>query len=358
MKNKLRSWILITLSIFWGISLAYSPYTINRNCNEIENQKDKAVCENEKSFDKFTETTGTREMSTTCCSYLEHNPEFNLRREQVTKFWWLDKWEKEASDEMKNKGDQERKIISGDIQKLSNTFLKLSSQIYGNSPNKPLTLKHLSSLFNACRKGHDDAKVRAVCEYFAYDLIGISPKMSSISLWEVKATLKKGKKLIKRTVQFSDLNENYTPINYHYASIHQMYHIGEYAFGLMEGYDYFDKDKDSEFFKLLILKAGDTHRQDFADIQVKSDSLYEVRLIFEKQKLSLFFPIRQNKQKETERLTPQFQFQQDWSRKLVGCFQEKFNAVLATSDQLISKKKLPLKNCENLPIRIATILWK
>ena len=88
------------------------------------------MCENEMSFAKFTETTGTREMSTTCCSYLDHDPKFNLRREQVTAFGGLDKRTNEASEEIKNKPDQDRALISGTVKQLTDLILKLSTQIY------------------------------------------------------------------------------------------------------------------------------------------------------------------------------------------------------------------------------------
>ena len=73
------------------MSSAYFPYKSEWSCSKIEGKEAREMCENEMSFAKFTETTGTREMSTTCCSYLDHDPKFNLRREQVTAFGGLDK---------------------------------------------------------------------------------------------------------------------------------------------------------------------------------------------------------------------------------------------------------------------------
>lgn len=79
----------------------------------------------------------------------------------------------------------------------------------------------------------------------------------------------------------------------------------------MDSYDYFDKDSDTDFFKLLILKAGDTHWQDFADIKVNANFIDELALTFENHKLGLTIPVLKNKEKENERLTAQFQMQRD-----------------------------------------------
>ncbi len=354
-----KNWILsfiIGLSLVCWVSSAYFPYKNEWNCSEVETKEDKEKCENEMSFAKFTETTGTREMSTTCCSYLEHDPSFNLRREQVTAFGGLDKRTNEASEEIKNKPDQDRALISGSVQQLTDLILKLSTQIYEEASNKIQATKMLSSFFKSCSENNKHLEARIVCKYFAHDLIWKEPKITSISLSDIIATFQKEKKLIQRSIQFSELNENYTPINYYYATIRKMYRIGNFAFWLMDSYDYFDKDSDADFFKVLVLKAGDTHWQDFADIKANASFINESSLSFEKHKLNLFVPVLQNKEKENERLTAQFQFQKNWSRKLVGCFEEKFNTTYVSPDDLISKKKVPLKSCEALNINISTTL--
>ena len=153
------------------MSSAYFPYKNEWNCSEVETKEDKEKCENEMSFAKFTETTGTREMSTTCCSYLEHDPSFNLRREQVTAFGGLDKRTNEASEEIKNKPDQDRALISGSVQQLTDLILKLSTQIYEEASNKIQTTKTLSSLFKSCSENNKNLQARIVCKHFSYDLI-------------------------------------------------------------------------------------------------------------------------------------------------------------------------------------------
>ncbi len=135
-----------------------------------------------------------------------------------------------------------------------------------------------------------------------------------------------------------------------------MYRIGDYAFWTINTYDYFGWQKKIDSFKILILKAGDTHWQEFAKIKGNNNDRYESSLSFEKHKLNLFVPVLQNKEKENERLTAQFQFQKNWSRKLVGCFEEKFSTTYVSPDDLISKKKVPLKSCEALNINISTTL--
>lgn len=153
------------------MSSAYFPYKSEWKCSKIEDKEAREMCENEMSFAKFTETTGTREMSTTCCSYLDHDPNFNLRREQVTAFGGLDKWTAEASEEIKNKPDQDRALISGSVQQLTDLILKLSAQIYEQSLNKIQTTKMLSSLFKTCSENNKNLEARIVCKYFLYDLI-------------------------------------------------------------------------------------------------------------------------------------------------------------------------------------------
>ena len=137
----------------------------------MEDKEAREMCENEMSFAKFTETTGTREMSTTCCSYLDHDPKFNLWREQVTAFGGLDKWTNEASEEIKNKPDQDRALISGSVEQLTDLILKLSTQIYEEASNKIQTTKMLSSLFKGCSENSKNLEARIVCKYFLYDLI-------------------------------------------------------------------------------------------------------------------------------------------------------------------------------------------
>ena len=358
MKRNWILWIIIGLFLICWVSSAYFPYKSEWNCSKIEDKEAREMCENEMSFAKFTETTGTREMSTTCCSYLDHDPKFNLRREQVTAFGGLDKRTNEASEEIKNKPDQDRALISGSVQQLTDLILKLSTQIYEEASNKIQATKMLSSLFKGCSENNKNLKARIVCKYFLYDLIWKEPKITPISLSDITTAFQKEKKLIQRSVQFSDLNENYTPINYHYATIRKMYRIGGFAFWLMDSYDYFDKDSDTDFFKILVLKAWDTHWQDFADIKANISLIDESTLSFEKHTLNLFIPVVNNKEKENERLTAQFQMQRDWLRKLVGCFEEKFKGTQAATEDLISRKKLPLKSCEILGIEVKTTLWK
>ncbi|RKW24621.1 hypothetical protein D8B45_01985 [Candidatus Gracilibacteria bacterium] len=350
--------IIVSLFLICGVSSAYFPYKSEWNCSKIEDKEAREMCENEMSFAKFTETTGTREMSTTCCSYLDHDPKFNLRREQVTAFGGLDKRTNEASEEIKNKPDQDRALISGSVQQLTDLILKLSTQIYEEASNKIQATKMLSSLFKTCSENNKNLEARIVCKYFAYDLIGKEPKITPISLSDITPAFKKEKNLIQRSVQFSDLNEHYTPINYHYASIRTMYHLGDFAFGLMDSYNYFDNDSDTDFFKLLVLKAGDSHWQDFANIKANISLIGESTLSFEKHTLNLFIPVVNNKEKENERLTAQFQMQRDGVRKLVGCFEEKFNAIQASSEDRISRKKLPLKSCQTLGIEVKTTLGR
>lgn len=79
----------------------------------------------------------------------------------------------------------------------------------------------------------------------------------------------------------------------------------------MDSYNYFDNDSDTDFFKILVLKAGDSHWQDFANIKANISLIGESTLSFEKHTLNLFIPVVNNKEKENERLTAQFQMQRD-----------------------------------------------
>lgn len=356
-KNWILSFIIGLFLICW-VSSAYFPYKNEWNCSEVETKEDKEKCENEMSFAKFTETTGTREMSTTCCSYLEHEPKFNLWEEIPILFWWLEVFREQGGDFNKigEKVDQERNAISGSVQQLTDLVLKLSAQIYEQSSNKIQTTKTLSSLFKSCSENNNNLEARIVCKHFSYDLIWKEPKITAITLSDLNTTFKKEKELIQRTIHYNELNENYTPITAYYAWVNTMYRIGDYAFWTINTYDYFDDKKKIDSFKILVLKAGDTHWQEFAKIKGNDNNRYEATLSFENHKLNLNIPIFQKK--EQERLTAQFQLQRDWKRNLVDCFEEKFNTTYVSPNDLISRKKAPLKSCEVLGTKITNTLWK
>ncbi len=194
-KNWILSFIIGLFLICW-VSSAYFPYKNEWNCSEVETKEDKEKCENEMSFAKFTETTGTREMSTTCCSYLEHEPKFNLWEEIPILFWWLEVFREQGGDFNKigEKVDQERNAISGSVQQLTDLVLKLSAQIYEQSSNKIQTTKTLSSLFKSCSENNKNLQARIVCKHFSYDLIWKEPKITSISLSDIIAIFQKEKK--------------------------------------------------------------------------------------------------------------------------------------------------------------------
>jgi len=331
MIKKLLFWILIFWLISFWISCAYAPFKADWTC-DINKQDDtdgfwKEQCENEMSFAKFTEVTGTREMSTTCCWYLEHSPETNIRQEKIDEAWWAEKLIQENKfDEIIQQANEEIGKLSKSINQLHDLLLKLSSQVYTKSNDKAKTLKSLSHIFKVCTKKQKNIKVRAVCGEFYYDLIWTNPIISKITFDDVIKSLKTNK-FIKRGVQYSDLVENYTPINYHYASIRSMYMAGDYALGLMDASNYFDNNPDNwaTWKRIMVLKAGDTHRQDFAEINWNINFMDESYLYYNKNNLYLVISkeLRDNVYKKEWVLKWEYRLNNDKTRDFVDCYLEK-----------------------------------
>ena len=117
MIDKMKKLIVFFSFIFliW-LTSAYAPRKIGlkRNCSNIDDEEMKTACEIEKQFLKFTETTGTRVMSSTCCSFEGHYPQVYYYLHDMKKTWEVESWE---------------------VSKLSDLVLKLSSQIYAQSKN-------------------------------------------------------------------------------------------------------------------------------------------------------------------------------------------------------------------------------
>ena len=110
--------------LIW-FSSAYAPRRAEWNCSTNDDEEMKSACEIEKQFFKFTETTWTRVMSTTCCTYEEHQPEFYYYFHNMRDVWEIESW---------------------NVKKLDELVLKLTSQIYSQSKNKLRTLNILSWL--------------------------------------------------------------------------------------------------------------------------------------------------------------------------------------------------------------------
>ena len=226
-RDSLMKKLIVFFSFIFLIwfSSAYAPRKteLKWNCSAIDDEEMKTACEIEKQFFKFTETTWTRVMSTTCCSYEEHQPEFYYYLHNMRKTWEIDSWE---------------------VSKLNDLLLKLSSQVYAQSKDKQKSLNNLAWIFNYCSENWITTIIRSVCNHYSYDMIGKKPKLSNITFSDVISNLKKNN-FIKRTAQYSDLDEIYTPINYHYASIRHMYMLWDYALGFMDWSDYFSNDTNS-----------------------------------------------------------------------------------------------------------------
>ena len=364
MKSKIILWILIFWVLSFGVSFAYAPFKSGWTCNFPKSEDPdgfwKKECENEMSFSKFTETTGTRTMSTTCCWYEEHYPEYMIRQAYIDAQWWAEKLIQENKfDEVILQANEEIKKMSASMWQLHDLLLKLSIQVYDESHDKQSTYKTLSEIFKICTERQKNIKVRAVCGEFYYDLIWTNPKLSKITFDDVNSVLKKENKIIKRWHQYSDQNEIFEPINYPYSSVRNMYMIWDYAFGLWDAFNYFN-DHWIDTFGILVMKAGDTHRQKFADISLPTDSesSHELRLWFNNHKLSLYIPIREQNTAEEKRLTSQYELQNDWSWKLVWCLSEAYKNN--NPYEWITQKKISLTKCQNLSnhvIGVETVLW-
>lgn len=331
MKKKLLFWALIFLLLSLWISSAYAPFKADRTC-DINEQEDpdgfwKEQCENEMSFAKFTEVTGTREMSTTCCSYIDHTPGMNFVQEKIKRAWWVEKLQQENRlDKIRQQAINELESMSEDFDKIRNLLFILSTQTYNNTEDKLTATQRLSNLFKSCTKLQRNIKVSAVCGEFYYDLIWTNPKISKITFDDVLKALQSNK-FTKRGIQYSDLVENYTPINYHYAGIRSMYMAGDYALGLMDGYNYFDKDPDNwaTWKRIMVLKAWDTHRQDFAEINWNINFMDESYLYYNKSNLYLVISkeLRDNVYKKEWVLKWEYRLNNDKTRDFVDCYLEK-----------------------------------
>lgn len=332
-----KVWVLFSFILFAWVTSAYFPWKSERTCDDNTDVELKDACEIEKSFLKFTETTGTREMSTTCCSYLEHDPQFYYYMNNKRNAWNTESW---------------------DVQKLDDLVLNLTSKIYKTSKNKLSTLNILSSLFKSCSENWKTDKIKAVCQHFSYDFIWRNPVLSQITFEDIKSSLKTEKTLLKRTAQFSDLDENYFPVNDHYAGVLSEYMLWDYAFWIIQTYDYFKKlvtdDRINRITKLYVLKAWDTHWQDFADVWIIY-SIEWLRLWFENHKISLYVP-NTVEDFSTKRLTSQYELQDNGNWNLVWCYEEDYNDNSAYD--LKSSKKLKISDCEKNRITINTTIGK
>ena len=328
MIKKAFFWIIIFWLISLWISCAYAPFKADRTC-DINEQEDpdgfwKEQCENEMSFEKFTEVTGTREMSTTCCGYIDHTPGMNFVQEKIKRAWWVEKLQQENRlDEIRQQTINELESMSEDFEKIRNLLFIFSTQIYNKSEDKLTATKRLSNLFKSCTKWGRNIKFKAVCWELYYDFIWTNPKISEITFDEILETLK-WNKFIKRGIQYSDLVENYTPIIYRWWSINSMYMAGDYALGLMDGHEYFNS-KEISWMRIMVLKAGDTHRQDFAKINWNIDYLRESYLYYNKNNLYLVIwkELRDNVYKKEWVLKWEYRLNNDKTRDFVDCYLEK-----------------------------------
>lgn len=334
MIDKMKKLMVLFSFIFliW-LTSAYAPRKLGlkRNCSNTDDEEMKTACEIEKQFFKFTESTWTRVMSTTCCSFESHYPQGYYYLHDMRKTWEVESWE---------------------VSKLNDLVLKLSSQIYAQSKNKQKTLNNLAWIFNYCSEKWKTAIIRSVCNYYAYDMIGKNPKLSTITFSDIISNFKKNE-FIRRTAQYSDLDEIYTPISYQYAWIRHMYMFWEYALGLMDWYDYFSNDGNgSDWKRILVMKAWDTHWQDFAIIERNIWDLDDSELTKEWNNLILTVgkEIRSWIYKEWT-LKWKYRLNNDWTWSYIEC-----DFYQRTKEKEILKKE-KLTRCENeLWVKLKTIL--
>lgn len=363
MKNKIILWLLIFWILSFGISFAYAPFKSGWTCDFPKSEDPdsfwKRECENEMSFAKFTETTGTRTMSTTCCWYEEHTPETNIMQEFIDNNWWAEKLIKENKfDETISQANEEITKISKNLWQIHDLLMDVIIQIYNKSNDKQKTLRLFSNVFWTCAQKQNNIKVRAVCKELYLDYVWISPKLSKISINDIINLLKSAKQITKRWYQYSDFFEIYSPINHPYSVPNQMYMIWDYAFWLRSAYN--TKSDTIDYNGILIMKAWDTHWQEFAKIFLTENSIAlseEFRLWIKNYKLNLYIPIREPNTKENNRLTSQYELQNDWSWKLVWCLNETYKNN--NPYEWITQKKINITKCQNLShvIGVETVLW-
>ena len=246
-------------------------------------------------------------------------------------------------------------------EKLSDTLRDVLPKIYTPLKTKEKTLKTLSSLFLNCSESGKTESIKRVCKYFSSYIIGKEVKQSKITLDDITSLIRKHSIGIPRTIEWSDFDENFMPLDYGRGGItiaeNSELWVGKFLFWLGFAYHGHDNLVEELWEGVLVLKAGDTHWQEFARLYFADKRNYSTnkRLTLLNHKLNYFIPTVT--EKENHYFTPQYELQKNGSWKLKACFEEE-NFCPKNEECRLQQKKLLLMQCENLWIMLTTTLSK
>ena len=262
---------------------------------------------------------------------------------------------------------------------LQNTLMPLVANIYLSAQDKTHAGEILQSIFKSCRKNWKTEVIRNVCGVIADEHIGTVRKQSNIAFSDLFSLFNKETGIF-RGIEFSDLDEIFPNPQYPYMTIRSEYGIGEYLFGIADAYVLEEEDM-SAFDGIMMIKAWDTHWQEFAKIidptntsqWAGNEQQRAIGLKDWKLNLLVFSEVGYSGD-IAEILAHHFTLQADGERTLTDCFEYNTPAayLLLSYDEflkndywrygfdeeyslLISWKKVPLKQC-NADIQVITTL--
>lgn len=153
------------------------------------------------------------------------------------------------------------------IATLKDQLHPLVAELYRRASNKKETMDTLIKIFKSCR---DDQKkedtLRAACDGVLRYHIGEQYISSEIIFLEILSTLQKEKNGTTRGIQFSNFDENYPLLDHPYMRVSSEYALGDYLFGIANSPTSTWVFSFPSFDGIVVLKAWDTHRQEFARI--------------------------------------------------------------------------------------------
>ena len=244
-------------------------------------------------------------------------------------------------------------------EQLFDVFRDILPKIYTSSKEKEKTLKYLSSFFDNCAKLESEQYIKRVCKYFSSYYIWKEVKQSKITFFDIINVLEENREWIVRTIERSDFDEHYSPLDYWlwWITIASGGEIWIWDFLFWAAVIFSNKTKELKWNWILVLKSGDTHRQELARLTLNNSKDYYVdkRIWIHNHKLYYYIPIKMNE--DDHYITSQYELQKDKSWKLSDCFHRE-NICPKNEECKPKEEKLSLSQCENLWIKLITTLWE
>lgn len=249
---------------------------------------------------------------------------------------------------------------------LQEIIVPLIPQIYKQSSNKINTFVKLQKAFAVCSDYWATDTVRQVCKSMVNTIFSNSPYISSISLPNVLSTLKNNDIWIFGIISASDIDKHYPLLEYPYMTLRSRCAIWDYLFGIADAYPLKWLFSSPNFDGIAVLKAEDTHWQEFAKIidplnPWQGEKTFLPRNIdFKNNQLtvSVFSYYPDDPSSETSFLVYEFTLQQNGSWKHTACLDAKEEMVLDENGNYlkeIKKTKTTLASC-NGGVQVITTL--